>query len=192
MGRSRSFDIDAAIQTATELFWRQGYERTSLADLTAAMGITPPSFYFAFESKEALFERVVRHYIDTRLAQTEIAYAETTARGFAQVMLYRLAELYTDKTCPPGCLLVNNALPSDQCDGTIRATLSSLREQRRKRLKKQFKTYRDKGSLPANADPDDLAHYLMMIGWGMAHAAQSGASRAELKRSADRALLAWA
>ena len=62
MGRPREFDIDKALDTAGELFWRNGYERTSLSDLTEAIGITPPSFYFAFGNKEKLFKQVVDRY----------------------------------------------------------------------------------------------------------------------------------
>ena len=58
MARTRVFEVDQAIEIATDMFWRNGYERTSLSDLTTAMGITPPSFYFAFGSKEGLFRKV--------------------------------------------------------------------------------------------------------------------------------------
>ena len=58
MGRTRTFDMEDAIGTATTLFWR-GYDKTSLTDLTGALGIGAASFYFAFESKEALFREVV-------------------------------------------------------------------------------------------------------------------------------------
>src|ERR1700733_7112105 len=84
MARPRVFDVDKAVETATELFWRNGYERTSLADLTTAMGITPPSFYFAFGSKEGLFKRALQHYYKTRLSRAEQAFDQPTSRGLAE------------------------------------------------------------------------------------------------------------
>lgn len=191
MARTRAFDIDQAIQTATELFWRNGYERTSLADLTAAMGITPPSFYLAFGSKEGLFWKVLEHYSKTRLSLTEEAYSQPTARGFAEFMLYRLADLYTDKAFPPGCLIVNNSLPCTDDREPIRTELAVLREKRRERLRKRFRDDQKGGTLPADADPDELARYVMVVGWGLAHAAQSGATRSQLHRTVARALTAW-
>ena len=53
-GRPRAFDEDAALKKAMEVFWSKGYDAASLSDLTAAMGINPPSLYAAFGNKEAL------------------------------------------------------------------------------------------------------------------------------------------
>ena len=83
MARLRVFDVEKAIATATDVFWRNGYERTSLADLTEAMGITPPSFYFAFGSKDCLFEKVLEHYLSARLSYAEEALSQPTARSVA-------------------------------------------------------------------------------------------------------------
>ena len=95
MGRPREFDIDTAIKTATELFWRKGYEGTSLSDLTGAMGITAPSFYFAFGNKEKLFRRVIEQYYESQLALLDSAIREPTVRGVAERFLYGYADLLT-------------------------------------------------------------------------------------------------
>ena len=76
MGRPREFDIEKAIETATNLFWEKGYEGTSLSDLTKAIGITPPSFYFAFGSKEGLFRKVIERYYMGDLVHTEENHRE--------------------------------------------------------------------------------------------------------------------
>jgi len=61
-GRPRRFDIGCAIETASDLFRARGYDRVTLSDLTAAIGINPPSFYSAFGSKALLFTRIADHY----------------------------------------------------------------------------------------------------------------------------------
>src|SRR3954468_24300190 len=52
-GRPRSFDEQAALEKAMRVFWQKGYDGTSISDLTAALGINPPSLYAAFGNKEA-------------------------------------------------------------------------------------------------------------------------------------------
>src|SRR6187551_2996735 len=63
-GRPRAFEREAALARATRLFWLKGYEATSIAELTEAMGIGSPSLYAAFGSKEALYAEALRHYCE--------------------------------------------------------------------------------------------------------------------------------
>ena len=62
-GRPRAFDPDVALDAAMLLFWRHGYEGTSLAALTAAMNINTPSLYAAFGTKDQLFQKVLERYL---------------------------------------------------------------------------------------------------------------------------------
>jgi len=191
MARERIFDIDQATEVAMRLFWRKGYELTSLADLTQAMGITPPSFYFAFKSKEGLFERVLDHYRNTRLQHAEEALAQPTARGVAETMLYRLADLYTDPDYPPGCLAMNCSMPCADGSMPIRQKLATLRAGRRDRLRKRLEQAQVAGDLAADEDADALSRFVLAMGWGLAIDAQSGASRDDLYRTIARALQGW-
>ena len=61
-GRPRQFDAEQAIETAQRLFHARGYDAVSVADLTQAFGINPPSFYAAFGSKLGLYTRVLQRY----------------------------------------------------------------------------------------------------------------------------------
>ena len=64
-GRPRSFDIDAALDCAVEVFWKNGYEGADLSALTEAMGINRPSLYVAYGDKRALFFKAVERYYQT-------------------------------------------------------------------------------------------------------------------------------
>ena len=66
------FDREAALHRAMLLFWRHGYEATSVNDLTRAMGITPPSLYAAFGDKKQLFLEAVRRYLSGSVTSESI------------------------------------------------------------------------------------------------------------------------
>lgn len=191
MARPRVLDVDKAMETATNFFWKNGYERTSVADLTQAMGITPPSFYFAFGSKDGLFLKVLENYLQTRMGHVEAALQEPTARQVAEMMLLRMADLYADDSHPPGCLAVNSSLAGGGDPGPLREEMARYRAARRARLTNRLGQARDEGDLPADADPDELAGFIMSVGWGMALDAQGGASRERLYRTVSRAMKAW-
>ena len=96
MGRPRAFDLNDALDRAIEVFWRNGYEGASVAELCDAMGIRPPSLYAAFENKAGLFRHVGGQGADMRNTDAEIG------RGIAIApRLGRLEELWEALTeCP--------------------------------------------------------------------------------------------
>jgi AcrR family transcriptional regulator len=191
MARPRILDIEKAVQTATVMFWKNGYEQTSVADLTEEMGITPPSFYFAFDSKDGLFRRVIEHYATTYLGFMEEAFRQPTARGVAETMLYGCADVYSNTSTPRGCLIMNCSLPSSETTVEVRQELATRRKARRLKLKRRFQEAKASGDLPRNSDPEELARFVMSIGWGLAVEAQSGASKRDLYRIVARAMQAW-
>ena len=192
MARPREFDVEKALDTASELFWRKGYEGTSLSDLTGAIGITPPSFYSAFKSKEALFRQVVDRYQSGHLGFFADALNQTTPLAVAERVLYGLADAYTTRPHPPGCLALNCSLPcSDDAEDSIRHDLAERRKASRIELSKRFKGFKSGGALPADADPDALARFVLTVAWGMAVEAQSGASRDDLYRTVKLARKSW-
>jgi AcrR family transcriptional regulator len=191
MARPRVFDIEKAVETATDLFWRNGYEHTSLATLTQAMGITPPSFYFAFKSKDRLFWKVIEHYQATYLGYMEEALRQPTAQGVAEHVLYGSADTYADTSHPRGCLIVNCSLPCSDDAIEIRRELAKRRLVRQAKLRKRFQEAKSSGDLPSDSDPDELARFILVVRWGMAMDSQSGASRKDLHRTVARAMQAW-
>src|SRR5229473_1018356 len=66
IGRPRGFDRDAALKAAMYLFWRKGFAAASMNDLCDAMGVSSPSLYAAFGSKEALYLEAVEQYVRTQ------------------------------------------------------------------------------------------------------------------------------
>lgn len=108
MGRPRSFDRNTAIARAMNLFWEQGYESTSLSQLKASMGdgISAPSFYAAFGSKEALFHEAVNLYLATHGRVTECLWdTGLPPRGAIELALRRSAKMQCERGHPKGCMV---------------------------------------------------------------------------------------
>jgi AcrR family transcriptional regulator len=188
MGRRREFDLDRAIGIATDLFWRRGYEGTSVSELTEAIGITAPSFYFAFESKEALFRRIVETYQARQAEIVEAAFRQRDARSLAGTLLAGFADLLTDPSHARGCLIMNSAMPIVE-EHPIRREWAGQRQALRLKLQQRFEQERDGGAgWPAGLDPDGLARMIVALIWGFAIEAQSGASRADLGKAISQTL----
>lgn len=108
MGRPRTFDRMQAIEQAMHLFWEQGYETTSLSQLKAQIGggISAPSFYAAFGSKEALFTEVVECYLATYAKVTECLWDKSLApREAIELALRRSSKMQCDTGHPKGCMV---------------------------------------------------------------------------------------
>ncbi len=189
MGRPRKFDTDRAIEVASDLFWRKGYDQTSLQDLTAAMGISAPSFYFAFGSKEALFMRVVEAYRRERVIAVRQALARPTLGQALARMFEVVIEFLTDPAHPPGCMIINNSLPLDESH-SFRVVLAEQREEWRLRLRDRLERAKAEGEVPPDGlESDALSRLIVSVMWGFAVEAQSGTSREALIKARD-ALLA--
>lgn len=191
MGRPRAFDVDAALVRALEVFWRKGYEGTSIADLTQAMGINPPSLYAAFGNKEALFRKALQRYLDEKGAFLDGALAAPTAHEVVARLLRGSADLMAEPGQPKGCLTVLGALSCSEAADPIREVLASCRTDGEVKLRRRLEDAREAGDLAAAADPEALARYLATIIQGMSVQAAGGATRAELQAVVDTTLAAW-
>jgi AcrR family transcriptional regulator len=189
-GRPREFDIEQALDRAMALFWRKGYEGTSLTDLTASLGITRPSLYAAFGSKEQLFRRALDRYERGPTGYGAEALTAPTARAVAERLLRQTIDLQTDPD-HPGCLLVQAALVTGDSADPMRRELIARRAAGTRALRRRFARAKAEGDLPSDAKPAALARYLMAIIRGMAVEAASGASRSELQQIVEIALRSW-
>lgn len=108
MGRPRNFDREQAVEQALHLFWQHGYDATSLAQLKAGLGggISAPSFYAAFGSKEALFEECVQRYLSTYAQVTECLWdVSLPPRQAIETALRQSVRMQCEDGHPKGCMV---------------------------------------------------------------------------------------
>ena len=124
-GRPRSFDRGRALERAMHVFWRQGYEATSVSDLTRAMRINPPSLYAAFGDKEQLYLEALGRYQQRRVESMAKWFdEEPTAKAAVRRLLTEAARELARAGAPRGSMLVFSAM---QCSSeALQAKLSSV------------------------------------------------------------------
>jgi AcrR family transcriptional regulator len=190
-GRPRNFCTETVLDRAMTVFWRKGYEGASLADLTEAMGINPPSLYAAFGNKEGLFRAVLERYDGRRKELMDRVLAAPDAKSVARLFLEGVAEFAADTSGrnPPGCLLVQSGLSCS--DDDIPEALAQHRAEKERALCERFERDRKEGNLPKSADPATLARYLSAMANGLCVQAAAGATAADLRAVAEIALTAW-
>jgi AcrR family transcriptional regulator len=191
IGRPRAFDADEALERAMLVFWAQGYEGSSLDDLTGAMGITRTSMYRAFGNKLDLFHLALERYTEGPASYFARALEQPTARDVATAYLGGAVRANTRPDCPAGCLGVQGSLAAGESGRQARDALAAWRQEGVAHLRDRFQQAVDDGDLPHGADPTLLARYLMTVANGIAVQAAGGSSRDELQLVADMALHAW-
>jgi AcrR family transcriptional regulator len=191
IGRPRGFDMDEALDRALDVFWRKGYEGASICDLTEAMGINPPSLYAAFGNKEQLFRRALDRYTNLHEDFLREALARPKAKDGIAALLAKTVEALTDKSNPPGCLLVQGIAGAGDHAQCIRDELSARRAANEKMIRERLKRAKADGELPESADPAALARFIATVTQGMAVQAAGGATRKDLAAVAQAAMAAW-
>jgi AcrR family transcriptional regulator len=191
IGRPREFDLDNALDRALLVFWRNGYEGASIADLTEAMGINPPSLYAAFGNKEGLFRKAVDRYVELHAGFWDVASAKPTARAMIEHILHASADFVTDESKPRGCLFVRGPMACSEAADKIRDELVTRRDTGETRLRERLERAIREGEIAPELNPADYARYIMTVLEGMSVQAAGGASRTDLHKVAEMTMRTW-
>lgn len=190
-GRPLSFDRNVALKQAMLVFWRHGYETTSLADLTSAMGVTAPSIYTAFGDKKQLFLEAVQLYAGEPLKAVEIIDAAPDARSAAASLLTSSAIAYTGKHTPRGCLLASAVASCSANSEDVQKSIAAIRRKITAKLAEKIIADRDSRGHENAAQSETLASLVMSVIQGMAILARDGTSRDKLQAIADATIAVW-
>jgi len=191
-GRPRSFDTAEALSAAMAVFWQHGYEGASLVQLQAATGLTPPSIYNAFGSKEGLYLACLEHYATGpgALPVAPLREKAPSKDGVREFLLLAARE-FTQPGRPKGCMISTAALNLGPDVSTIGAAPAKYRATTMAMVADYLRRAQENGALAASVNPEALARHFGATIQGMSVQACDGATTEELSEVAELALTAW-
>ncbi|EME97219.1 TetR/AcrR family transcriptional regulator [Streptomyces mobaraensis NBRC 13819 = DSM 40847] len=189
MGRNKEFDPDAALRSALDLFWRKGYEATSMQDLVDHLGVNRGSLYATFGSKHALYLRALDRYCELKgEASLELLGRPGPALPAVRELLLRYAAETLDDPDRKGCLVTNTAvevLPGDeQAERRVASALDELETAVAGALVRA----RHQGELAEGADPRALARFFVTFLQGLRVVGKTADGRRRVEDAVDGAL----
>ena len=190
-GRPLSFNRDAALRQAMLAFWRHGYETTSVAALTAVMGITAPSLYTAFGDKKQLFLEALRLYAGDPEDMARGIGNAPTAYHAAHDLMAAAAATYTGEVTPKGCLLASATASGSAASADVQDAVADVRRGIEAQLRTRIVRDIVDGVLPRGTQAAALAGLVLAVTQGMSVLARDGTTRASLLAIVEATLRAW-
>ena len=170
------------------LFWERGFEGTSMADLTQAMGLNPSSIYAAFGDKHALFSLAVNRYLDSRAQYAVRALEEPTLEKVIRALFDNTVAFLSTPGHPPTCMTLAGAMGTSVDATPARDLMTEIRKLNEVAIKERLLQARKSGELSKDINVDDYTRYLSSILAGLSIQSANGSTKAELKRTARMAL----
>lgn len=182
MARPKEFDRDTALQQAMKTFWAKGYEGTSVADLTAAMGISRSSLYETFGDKQDLFLEALEHYqqLTGRKRANFFAAAGSVREGMAE-MLRGVINFALNKDLPGGCFYTNTATALGTLDEKIHALIKAGAASLENDIFAFLEKGKQHGEIAADRDCRALARFFVGVIRGMSVLARVSGDRKVLE-----------
>jgi len=195
MGRPRTFDRDMAITQAMHVFWEHGYDAASLSLLKANIGagITAPSFYAAFGSKQALFNEVVERYLSTHGRVMDSLFDTTLSPRMAiELTLRRSAKMQCEPGHPKGCLVGLGLLSAcSEESKAISEPLAQARAMNRAGIVACIERALAAGELAPTVVPDALATAFDSFLLGISVLARDGVSLEQIDAAVTHIMTLW-
>ncbi|MDF9816530.1 TetR/AcrR family transcriptional regulator [Streptomyces sp. SPB162] len=189
MARTREFDPDAALQSALELFWRRGYEATSMADLVEHLGIARAGIYGTFGSKHGLYVKALERYGELcDPALMEELSQPGPALPSVRAVVTRFAEESACDDLRRGCFITNTAVELAPHDQVAARRVEASWDWLETALTSALTRARAQGTLPAGRDPRALARLLLVLMQGMRVVGKAGQDPARVRDAAAQAL----
>ena len=191
-GRPKNFDRSVALHQAMKLFWERGYEGATFDDLTAAMGISPSSFYNSFGSKDRVYKEATEAYMACagKWFAGELQ-ADTDAKTAFHRLLTAAAREFTQNDLPSGCMISPAGTHVPPALSCMRDAMARHRWEAQSAMAARIQRGVEEGDVPKNTDVEALAAFYSALSRGMAVHARDGASRERLLEIVELGMRAW-
>jgi len=170
------------ITTATTLFAAHGFDGTSMAELVAAIGCTPPSLYNYFPSKEELYLAVLDRYWRRDMANLP---SQGRARRVLEDYVAASLARFTPEQGPRGCLVLTGGFREASAHQSLKTVLQDRRTEALGVLVSLTRAMQDQGDLDPTLDPDTWSRSLFALVQGLALQAMDGVGREDLQKAFD-------
>lgn len=189
MARRKEFDPEIALQAAMRVFWRLGYEHTSLEVLMREMAISKQSLYDTFGDKRAIYFLAMRRYRKSANDSLRRLFAKekSVRNGFVKVFASMIAE--SKQQHEQGCLLMSANLSRDVNDKEIAKFLRANQREAERIFTDALTRARQRGEIAREKDPAALAKFFVATIQGMRALARLNHDRKELEHISSIALL---
>jgi len=185
IGRPLGFNPEHALDSATELFWHQGYDATSLQSLLKTMGLSKSSLYQAFGSKQQLFEQCLQRYKQMIRANWLKRLTDAASgRQFILDTLLSTAEEAHGSVNPRGCLIMNTASEFAQSNPKIAEKVIEGVETFREIFSNAVQMGQADGTISPDKDPELLANYLVSSMSGLRTMVKAGTNKKTVRSMA--------
>lgn len=189
MARTKEFDPEAALQAALELFWRRGYEATSMADLVEHLGVGRASIYATFGNKHELYLKALDRYQE----QLPDLLRELSLPGPVMPAVRALVRRYAHEAAAEdlrlsGCFLTNTAAELAPHDPAAARRVERNWDQLETVLHSALTRAQAQGELAADRDPLTLARMLLVLLQGLKVVGKASADPVRVRDAADQAL----
>ncbi|MCX5214196.1 TetR/AcrR family transcriptional regulator [Kitasatospora sp. NBC_00240] len=189
MARTKEFDPDAALQAALELFWRRGYEATSMSDLVEHLGIGRASLYATFGSKHELYLRALDRYAeltDPKLLD-ELSQPGPVLPAVRALVRRFAAEAGSEQRAA-GCFVTNTAAELAPHDRAAARRVEASWDHLETLLHSALVRAAAGGELPPGREPRALARMLVVLLQGIRVVGKAASDPLRVHDAAEQAL----
>jgi TetR/AcrR family transcriptional regulator, transcriptional repressor for nem operon len=180
MARPRTFEPTDVLLAARKLFWRKGYQGTSLDDITEATGLTKPSLYAAFGDKASLFLKVLDDYHDLLVARSARIIAEApTARAAVEAWLMSFLPACSGERGRNGCLSINTMIDGGLNDAAVENSIADFNARLESLVLNRIEA--DRTQFASDFDPVAITRTIMAIYMGLMAMAKQRPSQQQVK-----------